>query len=88
MKAAMAVGPFKKAKSAHALLTSLKNMKMQREEDGFDVYLNKFQDILNSLQPEDQPNDISKCCDFVNGLEDSLQFEVRMKAPNGATWKN
>ena len=84
----MAVGPFKKAKSAHALLTCLKNMKMQREEDGFDVYLNKFQDILNSLQPEDQPNDISKCCDFVNGLEDSLQFEVRMKAPNGATWKN
>jgi hypothetical protein len=84
----MAIGPFKKAKSAHALLTSLKTLKMSRTEDGYDDYVNKFQDILNSLDPDDQPNNISKCCDFVNGLDKKLEFQVRLAAPGDGTWKD
>jgi hypothetical protein len=87
---AMAIGPFKKAKSAHALLTSLKTLKMSRTEDGYDDYVNKFQDILNSLDPDDQPNNISKCCDFVNGLGQKARVPSQtcgtLVTGHGRTW--
>jgi len=83
----MAAGPFPKAKTRHALLSELRNLKMENKKDGYDAYQNKFTRILGQLaQTKYHPDPVNLCVDFLNGLVSVMRFELQVRNPDG--WDN
>ena len=86
IKDIMSKGPFPQAETDHALLSSLRTLRMSKTEEGFNDYLNKFQETLAKVNPP--PDDKSVCVDFVRGLDSTLQFQLHLRVPEGGTWTN